>query len=408
MSEEPEMSTLLERFCRYVRIETTADETSTTYPSTECQRDLAKVLHAELVALGLDATLDDHSIVSALLPGNIEGAPTIAWLAHMDTSPEASGKNVNPQVVEKYVGGDIPLINGRSIPAEDLVGFEGKTLVTTDGNTLLGADDKSGVAIVMTAIERLLAEPQRPRCPVRVVFTCDEEIGRGTDKLDLKAINAVCAYTLDGESEGLLENETFSADLAVVKITGKNIHPGLAYGKMCNAIRACGKFLEQLPPELSPERTKDREPFLHPYAIEGGVSEVTIRIILRSFVTAELTELADRLRRAAQETTKAMPEASVEVEIHEQYRNMAEYLAKEPRAVSLAEAAYRKVGLEPRFRSIRGGTDGSRLSELGLPTPNLFAGMHNFHSELEFACLDEMESAVKVLLELATLWGAES
>lgn len=402
------MSTLLDRFCRYVRIETTADETSSTYPSTECQRDLAKVLHTELIAMGLEATIDEHAIVTALLPGNVEGAPTIAWLAHMDTSPEASGKNVDPQVVEKYSGGDLPLKNGKAIPAEDLDGFQGKTLVTTDGNTLLGADDKAGVAIIMTALERLLKEPDRPRCPVRAVFTCDEEIGRGTDKLDLEAINAVCAYTLDGESEGLLENETFSADLAVVKITGKNIHPGLAYGKMCNAIRACGKFLEQLPSELSPERTKDREPFLHPYVIEGGVSEVTIRIILRSFVTTELTDLAERLRQAAQTTMKAHPEATVAVEIHEQYRNMAEYLAKEPRAVSLAEAAYRKVGLEPRFRSIRGGTDGSRLSELGLPTPNLFAGMHNFHSELEFACLDEMESAVKVLLELSSLWASET
>lgn len=402
------MSSLLERFCRYVRIETTANESSNTYPSSECQRDLAKVLHAELVGLGLDATLDEHAIVSALIPGNVEGAPTIAWLAHMDTSPEASGKNVNPQVVENYPGGDISIGNSKTIPAKDLDGYQGKTLITTDGTTLLGADDKSGVAIIMTAVDRLLAEPQRPRCPVRVIFTCDEEIGRGTDKLDLQAINAACAYTLDGESEGILENETFSADLAVVTISGVNIHPGLAYQKMVNAIRACGKFLEKLPPELSPERTKDREPFLHPYVIEGGVAEVTLRIILRSFETAELTELAERLHEVARQTMTELPEASVKVEVREQYRNMAEYLAKEPRAVGLAEAAYRKVGIEPRFRSIRGGTDGSRLSELGLPTPNLFAGMHNFHSELEFACLDEMESAVKVLLELATLWSQES
>ncbi len=401
------MSTLLDRFCRYVRIETTADENSSTYPSTECQRDLAKVLHAELLELGLEATIDENAIVSALVPGNVEGAPTIAWLAHMDTSPEASGKNVDPQVVESYSGGNLPLKNGKVIPASDLEGYQGKTLVTTDGNTLLGADDKSGVAIIMTAVERLLADPDRPRCPVRVVFTCDEEIGRGTDKLDLAAIDAVCAYTLDGESEGILENETFSADLAVVTISGKNIHPGLAYGKMCNAIRACGKFLEQLPPELSPERTKDREAFLHPYVIEGGVSEVKVRIILRSFVTAELDGLADRLRQAAEATMATMPEATVTIDIHEQYRNMAEYLSKEPRAVGLAEAAYRKVGIEPRFRSIRGGTDGSRLSEKGLPTPNLFAGMHNFHSELEFACLNEMESSVKVLLELAGLWSQE-
>ena len=401
------MSSLLEKFCRYVRVETTADDSSQTYPSTEGQRELGALLTAELRAMGLEATQDEHAIVSALLPGTIEGAPTIAWLAHMDTSPEASGKNVDPQVVTGYAGGDLQLKNGKFIPAADLEGFQGKTLVTTDGTTLLGADDKAGVAIVMEAVQRLLAEPQRARCPIRVIFTCDEEIGRGTDKLDLQAIDAVCAYTLDGESEGLIENETFSADLAVVKIVGRNIHPGLAYGRMCNAIRATAKFLELLPPDLSPERTRDREPFLHPYVIEGGVAEVTLKVLLRSFDSSDLEGMAQRLRQAAADVMAAVPGATVELDIREQYRNMAEYLAKEPRAVSLAEAAYRKAGLSPTFRSIRGGTDGSRLSEKGLPTPNLYAGMHNFHSELEFACLDEMESSVRVLLELATLWSAE-
>lgn len=398
---------MLDRFCRYVRVETTADDSSRTYPSSAGQTDLARLLVDELRALGLEASMDEFSIVSALLPGNVEGAPTVAWLAHMDTSPEASGKGVDPQVIECYAGGDLPLKSGRTIPASDLVGFEGKTLVTTDGTTLLGADDKSGVAIIVTAIERLLAEPERLRCPIRVIFTCDEEIGRGTDKLDLEAINAVCAYTLDGESQGQLENETFSADLAVVKVIGKNIHPGLAYGKMCNAIRATAKFLEQLPPDLSPERTREREPFLHPYVIDGGVAEVTLRVLLRSFDTPDLAEMAEKLRSAAQSVMEMVPGVTVEVEIKEQYRNMGEYLAKEPRAVALAEEAYRKVGIEPVLRSIRGGTDGSRLSEKGLPTPNLFAGMHNFHCEQEFACLDEMENAVKVLLELATLWSQE-
>lgn len=401
------MSSLLERFCRYVRVETTANDSSQTYPSTPGQTELGALLTEELRAMGLEASIDANSIVSALLPGNVEGAPTIAWLAHMDTSPEALGRGVDPQVVA-YAGGDIVLKSGRVIPAADLTGYEGKTLVTTDGTTLLGADDKSGVAIIMTAVERLLADPGRSRCPVRVVFTCDEEIGRGTDKLDLTAINAVCAYTLDGESQGQLENETFSGDLATVKITGRNIHPGLAYGKMCNAIRVAGKFLEQLPPDLSPERTKDREPFLHPYVMEGGVAEVTLRVLLRSFHTPDLTQLAERLHQAARQVMEAMPEAQVEVSIREQYRNMGEYLAKEPRAVTLAEQAYRKAGIEPVLPSIRGGTDGSRLSELGLPCPNLFAGMHNFHCELEYACLDEMESAVSVLLELASLWGAET
>lgn len=401
------MSTLLERFCRYVRVETTANEASSTYPSSPGQTELARLLVEELRGLGVEASANEFSIVSALLPGNVEKAPTIAWLAHLDTSPEASGREVKPRVVESYAGGDLPLENGKFIPAADLRGYEGKTLITTDGTTLLGADDKSGVAIIMTAVERLLASPERPRCPVRVIFTCDEEIGRGTDKLDVEAIGAVCAYTVDGESQGQLENETFSADLALVKISGKNIHPGLAYGRMCNAIRAAAKFLEQLPPELSPEQTTEREPFLHPYVIEGGVAEVTLRVLLRSFATPDLAEMARRLRAAAGTVMDAMPGIGVEVEIREQYRNMAESLAKEPRAVALAEKAYRNVGVEPVLRSIRGGTDGSRLSEMGLPTPNLFAGMHNFHCELEYACLEEMESAVEVLLELATLWSEE-
>lgn len=402
------MTSLLEKFCRYVRVETTADDSSQAYPSSEGQRELGALLAAELKAMGLDATMDQHAIVSALLPGNVQGAPTIAWLAHMDTSPEASGRNVDPQVVESYPGGDLRLKNGKVIPAADLEGFQGKTLVTTDGSTLLGADDKAGVAIIMEALQRLLAEPERPRCPVRVIFTCDEEIGRGTDKLDLGQIGAVCAYTLDGESEGLIENETFSADLATVKITGRNIHPGLAYGRMVNAIRATARFLELLPPDLSPERTREREPFLHPYIVEGGVAEVTLKVLLRSFETSELSEMADLLHKAAAEVMGAIAGITIEIAIREQYRNMAEYLAKEPRAIALAEAAYRKAGLTPTFRSIRGGTDGSRLSEKGLPTPNLYAGMHNFHSELEFACLDEMESSVRMLLELATLWSQES
>ncbi len=402
------MSELLERFCRYVRMETTADEEAETYPSSEGQRELGAVLVGELNAFGLNATMDEHAIVSATLPGTVANAPTIAWLAHMDTSPEASGAGVDPQVVQNYGGGDLTLKNGRILPAEDLKGFEGKTLITTDGRTLLGGDDKCGVAVIMTAVSRLLAHPERPRCPIKVIFTCDEEIGRGTDKLDLGVIGAVCAYTLDGESQGLIENETFSADLALVTITGKNIHPGLAYGKMCNAIRATGRFLEKLPPELSPEQTQGREPFIHPYVIKGGVDEVTLRIILRSFETPDLAEQAALLQRAAAEVMAATPEVKIEVEIKEQYRNMGEYLAKEPRAVELAAKAYQKIGIDPVYKSIRGGTDGSRLSELGLPTPNLSTGMHNFHSELEFACLDEMETAVSVLLELATLWSRET
>ena len=401
------MNDLLERFCRYVRVETTADEESDSYPSSPGQTELGRLLVGELQQMGLDAVIDEHSIVTATLPATVDGSPTICWLAHMDTSPEASGKDVDPQVVRDFGGGEIVLKSGLAIPAEDLAGFEGKTLVTTDGTTLLGADDKAGIAVIMSTLSRLLAQPERPRCGIRVVFTCDEEIGRGTDRLDLEKIDAVCAYTLDGESAGLIENETFSADVAVVEIEGQNIHPGLAYGKMVNAIRVAGTFLEELPPELSPERTRDKEPFVHPYVLKGGVDSVTVRVLLRSFVTADLTAQASLLKRAASSTETRWPGATVKVEIKEQYRNMAEFLAKEPGAVALATEAYRKAGIEPVFKAIRGGTDGSRLSEMGLPTPNLSTGMHNFHSPKEFCCLEEMETAVSVLLELATLWSEQ-
>ena len=358
--------------------------------------------------MGLEATIDEHSIVTATLPSTVEHSPTICWLAHLDTSPEASGKDVDPQVVRGYRGGDIVLKSGLAIPAQDLTGFEGKTLVTTDGTTLLGADDKAGIAVIMTALDRLLKQPDRPRCQVRVVFTCDEEIGRGTDRLDLEKIDAVCAYTLDGESAGLIENETFSADVAEVEIEGQNIHPGLAYQKMVNAIRVAGAFLEQLPPEISPEQTQGKEPFVHPYVLKGGVDKVTLRILLRSFITSDLAEQAALLKAAARATENDWPGSSIKVGVKEQYRNMAEFLAKEPRAVALATEAYRQLGIEPTFKAIRGGTDGSRLSELGLPTPNLSTGMHNFHSPKEFCCLEEMETAVQVLQELATLWSKES
>jgi len=401
------MDTLLERFCRYVKQETTAREDSGEYPSSTGQWELARQLAQELQGMGLEATISDHAIVSAVVPGNVDGAPKICWLAHMDTSPEASGKGVNPQVIKNYSGGSLTLPNGAEIPAEDLHGLEGKTIVTTDGTTLLGADDKSGIAVIVTAVERLLADSERPRCEVEVLFTCDEEIGCGTDKLDLSRLGAVCAYTLDGEGEGLIENETFSADLAVVKIRGKNIHPGLAYQKMVNAVRAAGTFLEHLPADLSLETTRAREPFLHPYVVKGGVDEVTVRILLRSFCTEDLVLQAELLQKIATEVMDRWPNTTIDIEIKEQYRNMAQYLAGEPRAVSLAERAYKNVGVEPKFRAIRGGTDGSRLSELGLPTPNLSTGMHNFHSEKEFACLEEMETAVRILLELATLWSEE-
>jgi tripeptide aminopeptidase len=407
------MASLLDRFCRYVQVETTAVEDTDQYPSSPGQRELAELLASELHALGLEhVDVSEHAIVMATVPATVEGAPTIAWLAHMDTSPEASGRGVKPTVHENYAGGDIPLpgnpdkvITVADTPA--LAELVGKTLITTDGTTLLGADDKAGVAVIMTAVETLMQDQSIEHGPIRVVFTCDEEVGRGTDKLDIAKIDAACGYTLDGEGAGGLENETFSADLATITVQGVNIHPGLACGKMVNAIRVVGDFLASLPAELSPERTKEREPFVHPYVLEGGVAKCTVKILLRSFATDDLATQAELLKKTAADVMGRHAGAQIDVAIRKQYRNMLEHLQHEPRAVKLAQQAFENVGLTPKFEAIRGGTDGSRLSERGLPTPNLSTGMHNFHSELEFACLEEMEAAVEVLVELAKLWGKE-
>ncbi len=408
------MDSLLDRFCRYVKVETTAVEETENYPSCPGVLELGRMLADEMRALKLEGiSQDEAGIVMGTIPGNVAGAPTIAWLAHQDTSPEASGKDVKPNIIRNYDGRDITLPGDSSkvirvADTPELAELKGKTLITSDGTTLLGADDKAGIAVIMTAAAHLMAHPEIQHGPIRVVFTSDEEVGRGVDKVDIKKIDATCAYTLDGSGSGELENETFSADLATVTITGYNIHPGLATGRMINAIRLAGEFLSRMPwQRLAPETTAGRDGFLHPYVIEGGVPEVKLRILLRSFETAELAGQAEILRQIAATVRAEHPRACIDVDVKRQYRNMKEHLDKEPRAVALAAAAMKAVGIEPKYASIRGGTDGSRLSEMGLPTPNLATGMHNFHSVLEFACLEEMESAVKILIELAQLWGRE-
>ena len=408
------MDTLLDRFSRYVQIDTMAVEEAEGYPSSPGQLELAKLLAGELRALGIaDATANENGIVLGTIPGNVAGAPVIAWVAHLDTSPESSGANIRPIVHRNYDGKDLALPGDASkgirvAETAGLADLAGKTLITSDGTTLLGADDKAGVAVIMTAVERLLKDPSIPHGPIRVVFTCDEEVGRGVDKVTPKMIGAGVAYTLDGEAAGSIENETFSADLAVVTITGKNIHPGLAKDKMVNSIRIASEFIARMPWQtLAPESTAGREGFLHPYVIEGGVGETRIRILLRSFVTNELEDQAKILRGIAAELEARHPRARIDVNVKAQYRNMIEALAKEPRAVALAAEAVRAAGLEPVCESIRGGTDGSRLSEMGLPTPNLGVGMHNYHSPLEYACLEEMERTVEVLVQLARLWSKE-
>ncbi len=408
------MQSLLDRFTRYVQVDTTAVEQTDSYPSCPGQLVLARMLAEELRSLGVaDAAADANGIVMGTIPGNVDGAPVIAWIAHLDTSPEAPGANVRPIIHREYEGGDIvlPADSSKVIRRSDsptLDDLIGKTIITSDGTTLLGADDKAGIAVVMTAVERLMADPSLPHGTIRIVFTCDEEVGRGVDKVSPEKIGAMVAYTLDGESAGSLENETFSADLAVVTITGRNIHPGLAKDMMVNAIRIAAEFIARMPWEnLAPESTDGREGFLHPYVIEGGVAETKIRILLRSFVEAGLDEERQILREIAQSLQLKHPRASIDVEIKRQYRNMIEALEREPRAVALAAEAIQNAGMPPMYESIRGGTDGSRLSEMGLPTPNIGVGMHNFHSPLEYACLEEMSQTVEVLLNLAQLWSAE-
>jgi tripeptide aminopeptidase len=410
------MNTLLDRFLRYVQIDTQSDEASTTVPSTAKQLDLCRLLEAECREMGLaSVSLDQFGIVIATVPATIVGhVPAIAWVAHVDTSPETSGTGVKPIVHSPYAGGDIVLPGDRSkiirtADNPDLERLVEGTIITTDGTTLLGADDKAGVAVIMSAAAYLVAHPEIPHGPVRLCFTCDEEIGHGVDHVDLKKLDAVCAYTLDGDGAGTVDCETFSADQAIVTVTGVNIHPSIGKGKMVNAVRILSEFLTRLPADrLSPETTSDREGFVHPYTIEGGVAQARVRIILRDFETSRLAEYAALLERIAADLHGKYPRAAFEVRIVEQYRNMREGLAREPRALAKALEATRAAGLEPNQSIIRGGTDGSRLTAMGLPTPNLSTGEHNPHSPLEWTSLEEMQQAVDVLVELAKSWGHES
>jgi tripeptide aminopeptidase len=403
---------LLERFLRYVRVDTTAREGADIYPSSSGQIDLGRMLAHELRLLGAsDVKQSELGIVTATLPANVEGVDTIAFNAHVDTSPETTGANVRPQVIRNYPGGDIRLpgdpakvITAAANP--ELAQLIGKTIVTSDGTTLLGADDKAGVAAIMEAAARLLEHPELPRGRVRICFTCDEEIGHGVDHVDLQELGAKVCYTLDGSATGEIDTETFSADLAKVTVRGVNIHPSIAKGKMVNAVRAAADFIERLPREsCSPETTQGREGFLHPYGIEGGVAEVSLRILLRDFQSSALAGLTDQLRAAGRDTEKSFPGASVDIEIVRQYRNMAEGLAREPRAVEYAAQAFKKLGRPYKLTIVRGGTDGSRFTELGLPTPNLSTGEHNPHSPLEWTCLEEMVEAAEVIVELVQVWA---
>jgi tripeptide aminopeptidase len=400
---------LLTRFLRYVAIDTTADPDSGTSPSSPGQLELGRSIAEELVSLGLSDVLhDEHGQVHALVPGS---GPTILWNAHLDTSPETSGRNVRPVVWRDYDGHDLELPGDRSKilrPSNEpeLAALVGHTIITSDGTTLLGADDKAGLAVIVEAAAWLIEHPELPRAPIRICFTCDEEIGHGVDHLDPASLGACVGYTLDGGGANQIDIATFSADMATVTIRGVNIHPSIAKGRMVNAVRAAADFVERLPRStMSPETTDGRDGFLHPYAIEGGVAEVRLRILLRDFDTAKLAEQARLLQAAAASTMESFPGANVDVRVSSQYRNLAEGLAREPRAVRFAEEALRRLGRTPALTIIRGGTDGAHLTERGLPTPNLSTGEHNPHSPLEWTCLEEMSQAVQWLVSLAGVWA---
>ncbi len=406
---------LLDRFLRYVRIDTTAREETQDYPSSPGQLELGRLLVEELQALGIDdARQDEHGIILATIPATIpQPRPVTAWCAHLDTSPETSGANVRPQVIEEYAGGDLTLPGNpdRVIRVDEnpeLEQLHGTTIITSDGTTLLGSDDKAGVAIIVEAAAWLMEHPEIAHGPVRICLTCDEEIGRGVDKLDLDRIGAIACYTLDSDGAGKIDVETFSADLAVVTIRGVNIHPSIAKGRMTNAVRVAADFIGRLPGDrLSPETTDGREGFLHPYVVEGGVGEMKLKVLLREFEAAKLDALAELLRAAAVESMAEFPDAQIDVSVKKQYRNMAEGLAREPRAVDYAEEAMKRLGGSAELTIVRGGTDGSRLTEMGLPTPNLSSGQHNPHSPLEWASLSQMTQATRWLVALAEVWGED-
>ena len=401
---------LLDRFLQYVQIDTTASETSETYPSTPGQLEIGKLLVEQMQAMGIaDAAQDKYGIVVGTIPGNVPG-PTIAFNSHVDTAPETTGKNVKPNVIENFDGKDVTLSADptkiiTAATCAELPAAKGKTIITTDGTTLLGGDDKAGVAIIMEVANVLLENPDIKHGPVRVFFTCDEEVGHGVDHVSIDAIDAVACYNFDGGGQGDIDVETFSADMALITFTGVNIHPAIAKDKMVSAIRAMGLFLAELPAELSPERTDGRDGFLHPYVIKGGVAEAKLKVLIRDFDTAKLPDHTAVLQAAAEKTRQAIAGIEVDVEIVEQYRNMADGLDKEPRAVQYAVEAHEALGLPYEKTIVRGGTDGSRLTELGLPTPNLSSGQHNIHSPLEWACLDEMLVAVEVGVEIVKRWA---
>ncbi len=408
--------TILERFLRYVQIDTQSDPESKTIPSTAKQKDLGKLLADELLDLGLsDAHLDPYGYVYATIPANTDKqVPVICFCSHMDTSPDSSGKDVKPIVHRNYDGTDLVLPDDTTVVIRlaehpDLAEQMGNDIVTASGTTLLGADNKAGIAAIMDAAQYLMQHPEIEHGTIKILFTPDEEIGRGVDKVDLEKLGAEFAYTIDGEKLGTIEDETFSADGVLITIHGVSAHPGFAKGKMESAIKAASDIIAALPKDrLSPETTEGKEGFVHPVTVNGTIEKATIKLIIRDFVDENLQAHAAELKAIVDRVMQAYPNCSAEFVVTEQYRNMKKVLDAHPEVVVYAMEAIRRVGIEPIRNSIRGGTDGSRLSFMGLPCPNIFAGEHAFHSRYEWVSVQDMEKAAATIVQLCQVWAERS
>ena len=403
--------TVLDRLLRYVVIDTQSDPESRAQPSTEKQKDLGRVLVNELLALGLtDAHMDEHGNIYATISANTDkDVPVICFCAHMDTAPDFTGTGVKPNVVKNYQGGDIRLTGDTSRVIRvsehpDLKQQIGHDIITTDGTTLLGADDKAGIAEIMTAAATLIANPEIRHGAIRILFTTDEEIGRGADKVDIGKLGAAFAYTMDGGRIGEIDNETFSADGVEINITGVAQHPGTSKGVMENAIKIAADIVARLPRDLAPETTEDRQGFIHPTDISGGMDKAHLKFIIRDFVNEGLTEKETLLKAIAEEVMAAYPGSTMSFKVTEQYRNMKDVLDRHPEIMDNLLEAVRRVGLQPVTSSIRGGTDGSRLSFMGLPCPNIYTGGHSYHSPLEWISRQDMEKSVETIVELVKVW----
>lgn len=407
--------TVADRFIRYVQIDTQSDPQSASCPSTAKQKDLSRILVAELQEIGIrDAVMDEFGYVYATIESNTDkNVPVLCFCAHVDTAPDCAGANVKPQVHKNYSGGDITLPGDKSQVIKvsehpELKNQKGNDIITTDGTTLLGADDKAGVAEIMDAAHFLVTHPSVKHGRIRLLFTPDEEIGRGADKADIKKLGAQFGYTLDGGTVGSLENETFSADAVTVLIRGFSTHPGYAKDKMQHAIKIAAKVIESIPKDKTPETTEKKQPFIHPTSIDGGLEQTTIKFIVRAFDTGTLKNLEEELKRIVADAVSQFDKCSFEFTVTEQYRNMKEVLDRHPGVTDNAMEAIRRAGLKPKLDSIRGGTDGSRFSFMGLPCANLFAGEHGIHSKQEWVSVQDMQKAVETIVHLCAVWEEKS